>query len=297
MKADSKAIVHAVQTVRRLFPDDADKIVIYGKGEDFLSIDIRNEWIFLFPKNPRAVEALGVEIRLLPAIAKRVPLPIPYIEYARSDFIGYRKIHGVRLASDVIRSWDSVTRFRCAKQLGEFLGRLHTFPPEEAREAGVSDSSAAWRFQAYRNVCEYVLPSLKKRVVQNVVGFFDRYHAMPWESLLIHGDLSFEDHVFFNPTKKEIAGIIDFGDIALDDPAHDFQCVLEDGGVEFFHLVSSFYTGKLDPLLGEKTQLRIRARPLFDAGWVYETHQEERFKIRVEEIDRLFEKPYTPFQV
>lgn len=54
MKADSKAIVHAVQTVRRLFPDDADKIVIYGKGEDFLSIDIRNEWIFLFPKNPHA---------------------------------------------------------------------------------------------------------------------------------------------------------------------------------------------------------------------------------------------------
>lgn len=54
MKADSKAIAHAVQKVRRLFPDNAEKIVVYDEGEDFLSIDIRNEWIFLFPKNPHA---------------------------------------------------------------------------------------------------------------------------------------------------------------------------------------------------------------------------------------------------
>ncbi len=104
----------------------------------------------------------------------------------------------------------------------------------------------------------------------------------------MYGDFSLEDHVFFDEKRQELSGVIDFADATLNDPAHDFQNIVEYGGEEFFEAVKIHYHGKDDPALLKRTKLRIKARPLFEASYSLLFGFEERFKNRMEYIEAKY---------
>jgi aminoglycoside phosphotransferase (APT) family kinase protein len=112
--------------------------------------------------------------------------------------------------------------------------------------------------------------------------------AEPFTPRVIHGDLSFSDHVFIDEQKQELCGVIDFADVTIDDPAHDFQNVLEYGGEPFFATVMDHYLQAGDATLLERTKLRIAARPLFEASYSLMFGFEERLKERIAWIEAKY---------
>jgi len=79
--------------------------------------------------------------------------------------------------------------------------------------------------------------------------------------------------------------VIDFADVTINDPAHDFQNIVEYGGDAFFQSVMEHYKIKDDPTLLRRTKLRIEARPLFEAAYSLMFGFDERFKDRIEYIE------------
>jgi hypothetical protein len=100
-----------------------------GAGWDNTAYLVNGDWVFRFPRRTIAVPLLETEARVLPALAPRLPVPIPRPEwFGRPDatyrwpFLGYRRLAG-RVASDV--DLDEQARAALARPLARFLRRLH----------------------------------------------------------------------------------------------------------------------------------------------------------------------------
>jgi aminoglycoside 2''-phosphotransferase len=282
-----------IARIKTIFPDVIRKIHANETGEDFFVLEINEEWIFRFPRNEYAYQALQREKRLLPELRKRQQMPVPEIDFSEPDFIGYHKIRGIPLTPKTIAGFGNDTRKRCAWQFGDFLSVLHAFSLETAYTMGMTEGWDGWRTTAYELFIKEALPYLSRNTARNVLSFFDLYFSIRWNKCLVHGDLYLQDHVFFDPKTEKIAGIIDFGDATIEDPAHDFQCLLEDGGEQFFQEITQNYRPDTGDDLLEKTRLRIAARPLFDAGYALERGFHRRFTERISEIENRFENPYS----
>ncbi len=235
------------------------RVALLGEGWDFRLFEVGERWLFRFPKHESSVTKLNMEYRLLSGLGEWVSLPVPIYEYygrsrSLSDqtFAGYRKLPGVPgdLAEEVDRSL-------VARQLGLFLDTLHTYPLDRANGAGVPvvrDMVAHWRNKAFKG--------LKK-----IVDFEDNTYRLhqylsnnspsPFKGTLrlVHNDL-WADHVLIDSRSGGVAGIIDWGDTSIGDPAVDFAGLYTWHGESWLKRVIESYPGALD------SELITRARYL-----------------------------------
>ncbi len=219
------------------------------EGWDFRVFEVDERWLFRFPKRESGVAKLNMERKLLSSLGEWVPLPVPNYEYfceshesLRRPFGGYRKLPGV--GGDTSKRVD---RHEVARQLGVFLARLHTYPVDKAREAGVpevQDLVTHWRGKACGQ-----LQGLDGRNVN--LGLLRRYleneTPVPFEGAasLVHNDL-WALHILVDSRSGRVSGIIDWADTLIGDPAMDFACLYTWYGESWLEDVLSHYTGKLD---------------------------------------------------
>ena len=150
-------ISRAKQLIERCCPDIQVKTINpITEGWVFHIFDVNDEFIFRFPRRSDGTEQLEIETKLLPILAKEIPISIPLFEYTcegtddkASDFVGYRKIHGVPLSKEDIQAGDSL---EIARQLAHILTKLHAFPLEQVHEIQVPNLSAAKWHQEYQNL-------------------------------------------------------------------------------------------------------------------------------------------------
>ena len=225
------------------------QIELLGEGWDFQVFEVDAGWLFRFPKREECTTKLSMECRLLPGLADWVPLPIPRHEYCAEllesldqPFARYKKLPGI--AGDVSKTVD---QHRVAQQLGLFLTRLHAYPVERAREAGVperSDLVAHWRNksreQLNRIVDLNVDPSNLRRYLENDVPL-----SFEGASRLVHNDL-WAEHILVDPRSGSVSGIIDWGDAAISDPAVDFAALYTWHGEKWLEHVLAYYSGTPD---------------------------------------------------
>lgn len=281
-------IQRRVEQVKDIFPFEISTLSIHDNGEDFLVLEINQKWMFRFPRNTAAHKALRIEQQFLPQFEGLSPLPIPKIQYACEDFSGYPKIEGSLLTPQLFESLPNRVREGIARQVGGFLSKLHTFPLEKALAMGFSDGWGSWRQQAYQRFQANAAPLLSSTARKNANIIFERFFDLNWQRVVIHGDFYPADHVFFDQKSQQLCGVIDFGDLTIEDATTDFQSVYEDYGDVFFHNVLANYTGSIDRTFLERIKLRIEARLLFEASYALEYGFEERFKRRLAEIEVNF---------
>ena len=221
------------------------KVELLDEGWDFKIFEVDGGWLFLFPKREGSVTKLSMEYRLLPDLADWVSLPIPRHVYwaglhesLERPFAGYKKLPGI--AGDISKTVD---QHRIARQLGLFLTRLHAYPVDKAREAGVperSDLVAYWRNksrkQLNRIVDLNVDPSNLRRYLENDVPL-----SFEGASRLVHNDL-FAEHILVDPRSGIMSGIIDWGDAVISDPAVDFAGLYSWYGEKWLeHVLAHYY--------------------------------------------------------
>ena len=277
-----------LETIKGIFPSDISDVFVHEGGDDFLVVEINHEWMFRFPRNDVSQKALRVERAFLARFKTISPLPVPDHEYGGENFVGYPKIQGTLLSLEVFCGLSKESLARIAQQIGHFLSSVHNFPLEEAKRIGVTEGWSGYHQQAIRRFQDEVAPVLSAHARQKALACMEQMMAEEFEPRVIHGDFALEDHVFFDEENQQISGVIDFADVTINDPAHDFQNIVEYGGEEFFESVMSYYRGKEDPMLLKRTKLRVLARPLFEASSSMLFGFEKRFKERMEYIEAKY---------
>ena len=193
-----------------------------GGDHDLLIVDER--FAFRFPRS--GVRSLELEIAVLRQLQRRSAMATP--SYSHVDpagrFGGYPLITGSALTPARFRALPPSCRNDILRTAASFLSELHSLPPGSVVPIGDWPSTWAPAEFAERGLAEFV-PALGDRLpdeARTAAAFYARYGELePPASVVVHGDFVAE-HVLLDDNTLRISGVIDFGDVALGDPAQDF---------------------------------------------------------------------------
>lgn len=218
-------------------------------GWDFKVLVVDGEWVVRWPRHRLAVEAIEKEVALLPALEPLLPVQVPQFEYVSREpwLVAYRLIEGEPLVDE---DPDGVRAF---------LDALHAIDVA-AVTAPRPDWLETYREQAdeFRRV---VLPLLEAderaageallREVETLTGF---------TPALTHSDLG-PSHLRVRDGK--LAGVIDWGDARIGDPALDYAWLLN----------VPFPDWEVDPELRRRALVYHRLGPWFEVHYGVFTDQ------------------------
>ena len=224
-------------------------VELLDEGWDFRVFETDAKWLFRFPKREASVAKLNMERKLLSGLGEWVSLPVPNYEYFHESrespsgiFAGYSKLPG--MPGDISKMVD---RHRVARELGVFLERLHTYPVDKAREAGVleeRDLLAHWRDKSREQLRRLVGPNVNQGLLRRYLEN-DAPSTFDGAPSLVHNDL-WAEHILVDTRSGGVSGIIDWGDTIIGDPAIDFACLYIWYGESWLENVLMHYTIELD---------------------------------------------------
>jgi aminoglycoside phosphotransferase (APT) family kinase protein len=186
-------------------------------------------WAFRFPHRAIGVPGLENELRVLPRLRGRLPLPAPdpvFVGEGEDEFpwpfFGSELLPGVESCEAGL---DDSARLRVALDVAAFLRALHALePPVELPLDANRRSDATNRAQVARRYLAEVESAGLWRVPRNVHRLLEATTGLPPPEppVLVHGDLHFR-HVLVDG--RRASGLIDWGDVCVADAAVDLQLV------------------------------------------------------------------------
>jgi aminoglycoside 2''-phosphotransferase len=287
MTAMTQTYQAQLEVINEILASDIGEVKVNEGGDDFLIFEAGSDWIFRFSRNDVTQEALQREVTFLSRLKDISPLAVPEYRYVGDNFGGYPKIQGVPFTSDLFQDFSTTTRERIGRQLAMFLSAIHSFPVDEAFEIGVTNGWNGLHQGAGEYFLEHVAPLLSPTAHKRSVTCMEQLLSEEFAGKVIHGDFYLPDHVFYNERTAEL-GVIDFADVTIYDPAHDYQCIVEIGGKGFFELVMKYYQGQEDLGLLRRSEMRLAARPLFVAGYIFVNGLTEQYAARLARIESMF---------
>ena len=202
---------------------------LLGRGWDNTAFLIDRTVVFRFPRKPGAVDLLETEARVLPRLARRLPLPIPTPEWRGEPtelfpwpFLGYRLIAGQPACSVPL---SRAQRCRIAPMIAEFLAQLHALSISDLALAG--DSLDRGNFVKRMPLIVERLDALHARgTIQETKPWLDLFaglHAPESDRAraVVHGDL-YACHLLVDSSYR-LSGVIDWGDLHAGDPGIDLM--------------------------------------------------------------------------
>jgi len=195
-----------------------------GEGWDNTAWLVDERWLFRFPRREIALDGVGRELRVLPALAPLLPLPIPqpaFVGRPSSEFpwpfFGGPVVPGCELAE--ARLSDDA-RSALARPLGRFLRALHAAEiPVELPVDPISRADMRFRVPRARERLAELRYSDPRADAVLAAGL---ELPPPERFALVHGDLHIR-HVFVDDGR--LSGVIDWGDVCRSDPAVDLVLV------------------------------------------------------------------------
>jgi aminoglycoside phosphotransferase (APT) family kinase protein len=205
-----------------------------GEGWDNVVLQVNDEYLFRFPRRQIAVDLLQNEARILPKIRHRLPLAVPELVYQGQPdldfpwpFLGYRFLEGITACNAHLNPGE---REKLAPVLAQFLSELHQISETEAKALGAVPDQLG-RLDMKRKIPQVLdyLSQLKELKLfdnlESLDSIVDQSRTLTetGKKVLLHGDL-YVRHLLID-SKRELCGIIDWGDIHFGDPALDLSVV------------------------------------------------------------------------
>lgn len=205
---------------------DGTTVEFMAEGWEFWAFSA-GDYVIRSPKTATGAGVMAMDKRLLPELAQRLTVPVPFVEiFCESGPNGqpltaHRRLEGVLLDKD-----RSLTGF--GWQLGRLIRELHAFPVERALALDVPlyDGPAlrSRRVRHYDLVRERVFPIVSAGLRRYVETRFESYLYEPsnfeFEPCLLHQDL--DSNILLDPETGDITGLIDFSAALVSNPAIDF---------------------------------------------------------------------------
>ncbi len=227
--------------------------------------------IFRLPRHQRAADGQRREVRLLPYLAPRVPLPIPLPQWSVGPtallpfgVTGYRKLAGSPLRPTHLNARNALP---FANAIAGFLLAQHSItatavaafglPPPVQEDVALDD---------LRNA---ILPLLRVRLTAEEYLCVARWwelllaEAAGWDytPVLCHGDLWY-GNILIDPANNALTGILDFETAAFGDPAQDFATQLHLGRAFCTQVIAAYRVagGTLDADFPHRLERRWELR-------------------------------------
>ncbi len=242
------------------------------KGWDSIVLVINDEFIFRFPMRDDVVEPLVREIRLLPLLEPTLSTPIPHFEFiGHGDanypytFVGYHIIGGVALDDPLIPHEQLPP---LVPHLATFLNELHSFSIEQAVQLGVEGHTPAlWRdiyqeryVDLQKRVFALLDKELRTKSEQLWESFLNNQAIFTFQPRLIHCDLACE-HIFCDPKRGVLTGVIDWGDVTIGDTAIDFVGLYWTHGKQFTEQILMRYQHPIDENFWQRMNFYLSYSP------------------------------------
>ena len=246
-----------------------DTFVPLEGGWDCFTYLVNGDWVFQFPRLPEADAGLTKQITVLPELAREVSSAVPLPVYATTDpvCIGYRRIVGRPMSANIEGIWP--------ERLGRFLYDLHLTPPEFVGMRAISAETvrAGLRVEV-ETLGAHVLPSLdadeRTRAERTISTFLDDDDNFRFAPCLTHGDIG-PEHVLVTDA-GDLAGVIDWGDIEVGDPAFDLAWTLH-AWPEVGARVLGAYGGLPDDRFLVRTRFAYMLSPWHEVKYGVQTDQ------------------------
>ena len=261
------------ELIRTRFPDlAAASITAVGDGWTCDTYDVDGVWIVQIARSAYAADRLRAQAALLPELAREVSAPIPLPEHVSledgSAMIAYRRIIGAPCTDAPDGIWP--------ERLGRFLYDLHSVPPEYV---GLRAVNAATIRERERAACAElsadVLPLLdddeRAWAEAMLTAFLDDDERWVFAPCLTHRDLG-PEHVLVDE-RGDLAGVIDWEEADLGDPAGDFAWWLHDLPAPAERALAA-YGGAPDRRFRERTRFLHALMPWHEVRYGVETGQE-----------------------
>jgi aminoglycoside 2''-phosphotransferase len=268
-----------------------------GQSNDGLIIN--EEFIFRFPKHPRALRHLRVEFEILRALQGLTSLPIPNPVSSHLDtdvvgeaFFGYRLIPGEPFLREIFLSiTESTVADRIVSQVATFLKGLHGLQPgvDFQFEPPLRDTREEW-IALLDRIKTNLTPRLSAEDSLIVIDFFENFLSdgdnFNYHPVLRHGDFG-TVNVLFDTENKRLSGVIDFGNAALGDPALDLAAIMAPSfgyGAAFVYELQRIYP--IDERLLRRAHFYVRAFSLQQALYGLEHGNDDIFSDGFAEFSR-----------
>ena len=210
------------------------KIKCIGEGWDNKVFLVNDQFVFRFPHREIAATLIERENAVLAHLQDRVTLKIPNPIYVGKPdhnypyhFHGYQMITG---KSGCHANLSASDRNTSITKLAEFLKRLHSITESEARTIEAKDQvfDRTDADRAINSLTERVEKINARNIASINLSVFDEEMktasaiSLPKMKVLVHGDL-YCRHLMFD--QEELVGIIDWGDVGINNPAVDLGVV------------------------------------------------------------------------
>ena len=259
------------ETIRYCFPKVHIRTLsaIHGGWDNFV-VDVNDRLLFRFPRRVAVEASIEKEIALLRLLQRALPYSIPNPEYVWSGdrkvpirFYGYPKIRGVPLTHEAIAS----SQASFASQVSRLLNLIQN--PSLTHAA--RNCFARYPAQTWRGEYASLLSRVRKKVVrlldagarEKTLAIFDDFlddrDNFSFAPVLVHRDLN--SNILYDERRREISGVIDWGDAAMGDPAFDFCGFLHSEGRGFVESVLRDYRGQVDESFWGRMEFYSKAIP------------------------------------
>ena len=249
--------------VRSAFPNlQFSSAIVEERGGDHRVLLLDQNYAFRFPRE--AMHHLDVEIAVLAALRPRCEIAVPEYRFVdpAGQFAGYRFITGDELTPQRFAALATTIRHRVLDQAGRFLAALHGLAPVDVLPAPRWPVIATATGQI-ADARARRLPQIARafpKLAQSIGAFFDECpRELVGRQVVLHGDLV-DDHILLARDGRGLAGIIDFGDVALGDPAHDLLGFWAYGSDAVTRVIAAYQPGESDDLHRRSHRAFIRYR-------------------------------------
>lgn len=219
----------------------APPLVEIDAGFDYKVLILEDAWVVRWPRHALAVEEIEQEVELLPVLGPLLPVAVPEFEYVSREpwLVAYRLIRGRPVVDE---DPDGVRAF---------LDALHAVDVE-AVPARRPDWLETYREQAdeFRRVVLPLLDPDERSAGEALLA--ETETLAEFRPALTHSDL-LPEHLLVHEGK--LAGVIDWGDARIGDPALDYAWLLN----------GPFPDWDVDDELRRRARVYHRLGPWFEA--------------------------------
>ena len=218
----------ARRLIAEQFPElELGELRLLGEGWDTIVWLVDGSWVFRFPRRTMVISGLELEMRYLPELADRLPLPIPRptlfgepSEAYRWPFYGAPFVPGRELADTQL---DDEARIALGRSLGEFLRALHSLEPYAGlpvdpvhrADMDVRVPHTRQRFDELEQAGLWTAPAAAHEIVAAAAEL-----GPPEPTAIVHGDFHLR-HLLVDDEGRASA-VIDWIDLSRNDPGVDF---------------------------------------------------------------------------
>ncbi len=252
-----------LQVIKKLFPTvSKEQIKVFDDGWDFYVFLVNKKTTFRFPRRKYYADKLPLEVDFITKFKKLSPIPIPNLKLhidksLKFPYVTYPFIPGVQFKKELASTFSQEEQLTITKQLAHFLSALHSFPLKKikALKKYRLEDLKAWK-NRLEKIKQIVFPYIQSNEKKWIERVFNNFFAVMKKSKIkpcvTHSDIM-PEHIIVDPKKHSLSGIIDFGDIAIGDPAFDFT-FLNKYGKDFLTKVYEEYKLPLDQYFETRRQ-------------------------------------------